>query len=259
MPKISVVILTLNEEENIRACIESVSWADEIIIVDSFSTDNTLTICREYKAIIIQKEWPGHVKQKQFGIEQAAGEWVLSLDADERLSPEAVEELHNKILSSSSAVQGFILPRQSYYLGKWIRHGGWYPDYKLRLFRKGTAKQCGHEPHDKFVVNGLTKKFDGNILHYPYRDISDQLKTVDTFSCSVASLWHREGKAFSLFLLLLLLLFRPKIRFLEMYIWKLGFLDGMPGFIIAVVSSYYIFLKYAKLWELQRGVSDRKG
>lgn len=247
-PRISAAIITFNEEKNIRGCLGSIKWVDEIIVVDSFSTDKTVEICREYTDRVIQREWSGHVKQKQFALEQATGDWILSLDADERLSQEAAEEIKSRVLHSSPSVDGFILPRQSYYLKRWINHGGWYPDSKLRLVRRGRARWGGDDPHDKLIINGKTGRLRGKILHYVYSDISHQLKTVDSFSRISAEQWHKDGKKFNLFFLL----FRPPIRFLEMYIWKKGFLDGMPGFIIAVVSSYYIFLKYAKLWELQK-------
>jgi hypothetical protein len=172
----------------------------------------------------------------------------MCLDADERLSDEAIEEIKNKVLKVSRSADGFLFPRQSHYLGRWIRHGGWYPDKKLRLIRRGKAKWGGSDPHDKLIINGKTESFRGKIFHYVYGNISHQLKTVDSFSSISAEKWNNEGKYFRLFMLL----FRPPIRFLEMYIWKMGFLDGMPGFIIAVISSYYVFLKYAKLWELHK-------
>ncbi len=242
---VSATIITFNEEDNIERCLDSVSWADEIVVVDSFSTDNTVALCRRYTDKIIQRQWPGHVLQKQFALEQAAGPWVLSLDADEELSAEARDEIRTALLDGSTPAEGFVFPRQSYYLGRWIRHGGWYPDKKLRLVRKHRARWTGRDPHDKLQVRGTTVRLQGRILHYVYKDISHQLKTVDSFSSISARNWQQDGKSFSL----PMLLFRPPIRFLETYVWKRGFLDGLPGFIIAVISSYYVFCKYAKLWE----------
>ncbi len=245
--KLSAAIIAFNEEKKIRQCLESVKWMDEIIVVDSFSTDKTVEICRLYTDKVFQREWPGHVKQKQFALKQATGDWILSLDADERLSPKAIANI-KEALAGSPSVDGFSFPRVSFYLGRWIRHGGWYPDRKLRLVRKGCAWWGGDDPHDKLMTNGEVQNLQGEILHYVYNDISHQLNTVDSFSRVSAQEWHKQGKRFNL----LLLLCRPLIRFLEMYIWKGGILDGMPGFIIAVISSYYVFLKYAKLWELQK-------
>ncbi len=246
--RISAVIVTFNEEKNIRECLESIKWVDEIIVVDSFSRDRTAEICRQYTEKVIQKKWPGHVKQKQFALELARGDWILSLDADERLSKEAAKEIKTRVLNGSPSCDGFIFPRQSHYLGRWISHGGWYPDSKLRLVRRGKAVWSGNDPHDKLILNGTAGHIGGKILHYVYSDISQQLKTVDSFSGISAEQWKKEGKKCNLFLLL----FRPPVRFLEMYLWKRGFMDGMPGFIIAVVSAYYVFLKYAKLWELEK-------
>lgn len=246
---VSATVITFNEEDNIARCLESVSWVDEIIVVDSFSTDNTVSLCRKFTDRVIQRAWPGHVRQKQFALEQATGSWVLSLDADEVLSAKAREEIRTNVLAGSPSENGFVFPRQSYYLGRWIRHGGWYPDKKLRLVRKEHARWTGRDPHDKLRVNGATSELEGKILHYVYKDISHQLKTVDSFSSISAQNWVQDGKAFSLFLLL----FRPPIRFLETFVWKRGFLDGLPGFIIAVISSYYVFCKYAKLWECTHG------
>jgi len=247
--KLSVCIITYNEEENIRTCLESVAWAEEIIVVDSFSTDETVAICREYTDRIFQRPWPGHIEQKNFAIEQANRPWVLCLDADEYLSPQATAEVIREVSSSDNTSDGFILPRHSYYLGRWINHGGWYPDHKLRLFRRGKARWGGKNPHDKLILEGKSQYLKGDILHTVYRDLSDQLKTVDNFSGIVAREWLREGKQFNPFASL----FHPPVKFLETYIFKLGFLDGYPGLIIALVSSFYCFLKYAKLWELKRG------
>jgi len=245
---IAVTIITFNEEQNIRRCLESVRWADEIIVVDSFSSDATVAICREYTDRIIQRQWPGFREQKQFALEQAGCDWVLNLDADEQLSPNAIEQIQQEILRGNPAADGFIFPRQSYYLGRWIRHGGWYPDLKLRLVRRGHGRWVGANLHEKLEADGATTQLTGKILHYVYRDITHQLQTVASFSQAAAEEWHRNGKKFNLLEMLL----RPPLRFLAMYFWKGGMRDGLPGFIIAVITSYYVFLKYARLWELQR-------
>lgn len=246
-PLLSIAVVTFNEEHNIRACLESVAWAEEIVVVDACSTDATVAICRQFTDRIIQRPWPGHVAQKQFALEQTRGAWILSLDADERLSPEAAQEIKT-IIRDNNAADGYTFPRLSYYLGRWIRHGGWYPDRKLRLVRRGCGRWTGQDPHDKLIVQGPTGQCRGHIYHYVYRDISQQLKTVDSFSRITALQWHGQGKEPRLVEMLV----KPPLKFLETYLWKLGFLDGMAGFIISVISSYYVFLKYAKLWELSR-------
>ena len=246
--RLSVTIITFNEEKNIRDCLESVKWADEIIVVDSFSTDKTVEICKQYTDKVIQRNWPGHLEQKQFALEQADGDWILSLDADERLSAASRKEIQDEVINGIPSADGYIFPRRSYYLGKWINYGGWYPDSKLRLVRKGAAYWGGTNPHDKLIPNGSTRNLKNDILHYVYRDIAHQLETVDNFSRIAAEIWQEQGKQFHLISLFI----KPFASFLTTYFWKLGILDRMPGLIISGITSYYVFLKHAKLWELQR-------
>ncbi|HNR13892.1 MAG TPA: glycosyltransferase family 2 protein [Thermodesulfobacteriota bacterium] len=247
---VSVCIITYNEEKNIRACLESVRWADEIIVVDSFSNDATVSICSEYTHNVMQRSWPGHVEQKNFAIDQATGDWILGLDADERVSPELAEEIKAVLAGHDQGADGFSFPRHSFYLGRWINHGGWYPDAKIRLFKRGLARWGGKNPHDKVILGGKVGYLHGELRHYVYRNISHQLQTVDSFSSITADGFFSEGKRFNLGYLV----FRPCFKFLETYVWRRGFLDGLPGFVIAVISSYYVFLKYAKLWEKEKGL-----
>jgi len=247
-PPISACIITFNEEKNIRDCLESIKWVEEIIVVDSFSKDRTVALCREYTDKVFQRKWQGHVKQKNCALEYTSNEWVLCVDADERISPELREEIEGHMSINTHSFDGYFFPRHSYYLGRWINHGGWYPDYKLRLFKKSKGRWGGKDPHDKVILNGTTTHLKGNLLHFVYKDLSHQLKTVDNFSTITANVLEQEGEHFSL----LKLLFRPPFRFFEMYIIKKGFMDGLPGFIIAVASAFYVFLKYAKLWELKK-------
>jgi len=247
-PPISACIITFNEEQSIRDCLESLRWVEEIVVIDSMSEDSTVSLCREYTDVIIQKDWEGHVKQKNSALAQASNEWVLCLDADERVSPELREEIERSLSEEGDGVDGYYCPRHSYYLGRWINHGGWYPDYKLRLFKKSKGQWGGRDPHDKVVLKGSTKNFTAELHHYVYRNLSQQLQTVDSFSTITAAGLNREGDKFSI----LKLLFRPPLKFIGTYFLKRGFLDGLPGFIIAVTSSFYVFLRYAKLWELQK-------
>ncbi len=249
--KLSITVIAYNEEHNIEACLESVKWADEIIVVDSFSTDRTAEAAQNYTDKVFLVKWQGHVKQKQFALDQATGDFVLSLDADERLSEEASVEVRKILDGAEPGASGFTFPRQSFYLGRWIGFCGWYPDRKLRLVRNGQARWTGQDPHDKLTAEGKVVHLKGKILHYVYRDISHQLSTVDAFSRISAEQWQKQGKAPNL----LLMMVKPPLRFLEVYLWKQGFRDGMAGFIISVITSYYTFLKYAKLWELQKGLS----
>ena len=247
-PGISACIITYNEEKNIRDCLESLKWVEEIIVVDSMSTDSTVSICREYTDSVIQKAWEGHVKQKNFAIKQARNDLVLCLDADERVTPELRREIEHCLSEDSGKIDGYYCSRHSYYLGRWINHGGWYPDYKLRLFKKSRGKWGGKDPHDKVILEGNTKHLQSELHHFVYRNLSHQLQTVDNFSTITAQELNSAGERFTV----LKLLYRPPLKFFGTYFFRRGFLDGIPGLIISVVSSFYVFLRYAKLWEKQR-------
>jgi len=244
--KISACITTYNEEENVRRCIESIKWADEIIVVDSFSTDNTLKICREYTDKVYQHKWLGYIGQKNLIKDMAQGPWILFIDADEELSPALQKQILNEFESGNSLnYAGYAFPRKVWFLNRWIKHGDWYPDIKLRLFRKDKGKCGGQEPHDKTIVDGPVKTLTGEMYHYTYNDIAEQIATVNRFSSITADGWYKEKKRF----LLANLIFRPFLRFIRGYFLKLGFLDGTAGFIIAYISSFGVFAKNAKLWE----------
>lgn len=257
-PPISACIITYNEDKNIEACLESIAWVEEIIVVDSMSTDNTVGLCRAYTDQVYQKEWMGHVVQKNYALQFARHEWVLCLDADERVSPELRKEIEECLSLPSQAADGYFFPRHSFYLGRWINHGGWYPDYKLRLFKKSKGRWGGKDPHDRVMLDGVSAYLKSDLVHYVYRNLSHQLQTVDTFSTITAAGLKADGERFSP----ARLIFRPFFKFLGTYVVKRGFMDGLPGFIIAVASSFYVFLRYAKLWELQHrgedGNSNRK-
>jgi len=256
-PRISACIICFNEEENIRACLESVAWADEIVVVDSFSKDRTVEIAQAFgpQVRVIQREWPGHVEQKNFALDQASGDWALSVDADERVSPELKQEILESLESGAEGVAGFSVPRKTWYLGRWILHGGWYPDRKARLARRGAARWKGVNPHDHLYVNGRVVDLKGDLIHYTYRDISDHLRTIDSFTTISSRELHARGRGHALAHMLL----NPVARFVRMYALRLGFLDGAAGFVLAVLSSYYVFLKYAKLWELRREDAAKGG
>lgn len=241
---ISACIITLNEESRIRDCLESVKWVNEIIVVDSFSTDKTVDICREYTERVYKRKWPGNIDQKNYAISLANGEWILCLDADERLSPELIQDIQ-ECIKKPGDIAGYFFPRCSQYLNRWIYHGDWYPDYQLRLFKNGSGKWQGTNPHGRVVVEGKTKHMKHDIYHFNYRDFSHQLRTIDNYSLIFANIMRERGKGFSLFQLV----FRPAYKFVRVYIFKRGFLDGLPGFILAVSNAFYIFVKYVKLWE----------
>jgi glycosyltransferase involved in cell wall biosynthesis len=246
--KVSACITCCDEEKNIRRCLESVRWADEIVVVDSFSKDRTLSICREYTERIYQHKWLGYIGQKNLIKDLANGPWILFIDADEEVSPSLRTEIEREFESGANAgYDGYEFPRMVYYLGRWIRHGEWYPDVKLRLFRKDKGVCGGKEPHDRTSVPGPVKRLSGHLYHYTYENISDQIRTLNDFSSITAKGMFESRSRFHWYDFL----FRPILRFLRGYVVKGGFLDGRRGLVIAMCSSFGVFLKYAKLYELE--------
>ncbi|MGD1045933.1 MAG: glycosyltransferase family 2 protein [Bacteroidota bacterium] len=248
MIQLSVVIITYNEERNIARCLDSLKGiADEIIVVDSYSTDKTIEICNSYGAKVFQHKFEGYIQQKNYALETTSFNYVLSLDADEVLS----DELRTSIAAVKSdwKYDGYEMNRLTNYCSAWIRHGGWYPDRKIRLFDKRKGKWTGVNPHDRYALNeshALVGYLRGDILHYSYYSISEHIKQVDYFTeISARVLFEQKRKAS-----LPRLLGFPVFRFIRDYIFKCGFLDGYYGFVVCVISSHAVFLKYAKLREL---------
>ncbi len=252
---ISACVVTYNEENNIRRCLESLKWVDEIIVVDSFSTDRTIKIVREFTERIFCREWKGQIDQKGFALNCTKGEWVLLLDADECLSPALTEEIKATLgASMTQDCDGFYFPRCVHYLGKWIRHGEWYPDYKLRLFRRSKGEIGGVEPHDKVIIKGKAGYLKNDLQHFTYENIAHQISTMNDFSGISAGAMKERGRRFHLYQILL----RPLVRFISGYVLRWGFIDGIAGLIIAFISSFGVFSKYAKLWELDEVKKDNK-
>ncbi|MGK7346257.1 MAG: glycosyltransferase family 2 protein [Candidatus Nitrospinota bacterium M3_3B_026] len=244
--KLSAAVITLNEEEKIGRCLESLSFADEIVVVDSGSTDNTVRMAESIGARVVFHEWEGHIQQKNFAIDQTRGEWVLSLDADEIVSPELREEIL-KVLENPRA-DGYAAPRLVYYINRWIRHGGWYPARKVRLFRRDKGRWGGENPHDRIILEGRLENLRGDIYHLSFDDISDHLRTINAFTDIAAAERAARGARAGWFSMAA----RPPATFLKMYVLKLGFLDGVPGLIAAGLSAYHVFCKYVKIWEKNR-------
>ena len=249
MSKLSVIIITYNEEENIKDCLESVNWSNEIVIVDSFSSDKTVEIARKFTPKVFQNKWTNFSEQKNLALEKTNNEWVLNIDADERATLELKEEILTILNSEFQSFNGYYIPRRNHYLGKWIRHCGWYPDYKLRLFRKGKGKFNRRLIHESVVVEGRTGYLKSCLNHYSYKNLSDHLSRINKFSSLAAEEMFGDGKRAKVFDLL----FRPLIRFVKMYLINRGYLDGIYGLIVSVMGSFYVFAKYLKLWELSRG------
>jgi glycosyltransferase involved in cell wall biosynthesis len=245
-PKISVYMITYNNERTVERALQSVAWADEIVVVDSFSQDKTVEICRKFTDKVFQRKWPGYRDQYQYAADLTAHEWIMFVDADEEVSPELAAEIRKKLNERAGDWDGFFAYRRTYYLGRWIRFGGWYPDGEIRLYRRSRGRWEGGL-HAKIVVDGKVDSLKSQYLHYTYRNISDQIQTIDQYTKVAAEDLFKNGEKFCLSKLL----FRPPLRFVKEYILKSGFRDGLPGLIIVVSTMYYVFVKYAKLWELR--------
>ena len=251
MIKISAAIITYNEEKNIKRCMDSLDFVDEIVVVDSLSSDNTCAIAKELGAKVIDQKFLGHIDQKQLAVENCSNEWVLSLDADEEVSPELKASIL-ELIKNPLEHEAYEMKRVSFHLGKWIRHGGWYPDKKTRFFNKTKAHWGGYNPHDKVIVDGSIGMLEGDLMHYVFDDLRHNIDTNNSYSSIMAEDLYKASKKFCF----LKLIFKPLGKFLEVYIYKRGFMDGMPGFIIAVGAAYSMFLKFAKLWELEKVAKD---
>ena len=244
---VSAKIICYNEEKKIRRALESVKWCDEIVIVDNGSTDKTPEICREYTDKIYHNDWIGFVEQKQFALGKCSHEWVVSIDADEVVD-ETLKENIIKVLSNPDPnINGYYILRVIYFLKRWWKRGTWYPEYRLRFFRKNKAKFGGENPHDKVILEGKSAKLGGIIEHYTYDSFSHQINTMNKFSQIGAESLHRKGKRFSFFKFFV----SPLNRFVKFYFVRKGFMEGTAGFILAVNSAFYVFSKYAKLWEIE--------
>lgn len=240
---ISLVIITLNEEANIERCIRSAPFVSDVVVVDSFSSDATPEIAKACGARVFQEAWRGFGPQKAFATEQATQPWILSLDADEALSPELAAEIQSRF-SEFDPKAGYMIPRRSFHLGRWIYHGGWYPDLQLRLFNKDHSQWNAAAVHEKVQVEKILE-LKNDILHWVFKDLSHQVVTNDRYSSLGAAELESRGQRFSI----LKLLFKPFGKFVECYIMKAGFRDGVPGLIIAMGAAYSLFLKFAKMWE----------
>ncbi|MGB0368155.1 MAG: glycosyltransferase family 2 protein [Flavobacteriales bacterium] len=246
MRKLSAVIITFNEARNIKRCIESLQEvADEIVVVDSFSTDATPSICKGLNVQFHQREWKGYSKQKNYGNGLASNDWILSIDADEALS----DELKNAIAKiKADKHENYSFNRLTNYCGKWIKHSGWYPDTKVRLFNRVNSDWNG-DVHETLSVDAKSvKKLKGDLLHYSYTTVSDHVRRTDGYSTLGAQELFDKNKKSSV----LNLLFNPWLKFHKLYFLKLGFLDGMAGFTIALITAYGTFLKYIKLYYLEK-------
>ncbi len=253
MTPLSVAIITLNEEKNIERCIDSVQEvADEIVIVDSFSQDKTEEICRKYEKVkFISHEFEGYIEQKNYAIDQAQNQFILSLDADEALSEELMESIMQA--KKNPMYDGYSMNRMTNYCGKWIRHSDWYPDVKYRLFNREKIRWGGVNPHDKLIIpnNASTKHLAGDLLHYSYHRRWDHLRQIEHFTNVASEALYKKGTKSNI----LRLYSAPFAKFIKLYFLKLGFLDGKAGYTISRLSALATYMKYKKLKELYRNES----
>jgi glycosyltransferase involved in cell wall biosynthesis len=246
VPKVSVTIITLNEADHIAAAIDSASWADEIIVVDSGSTDDTVAIARSKGVRVETRAWSGYVDQKNFAHLLASHDWIFSLDADERITPALAGEIH-ALLATEPTRKGYRVPRVAYHLGRWIRTTDFYPDYQTRLYDRRSARWTGLYVHESVNVDGGPGQLANELQHYSFRDLRDQLDRVNHYTTLAARQMYERGRRTGP----LALIAHPPAAFLRNYLLRRGFLDGTAGLTISLMNSYSVFLKFAKLWELQ--------
>ena len=252
--KLTVTVITRDEAANIAAALQSVAWADEIIVVDSQSTDDTVAIARGLATRVVSRDWPGYSAQKNYAAEIASNDWILSLDADERVTPDLADEI-KRLLSGAPAQSGYRIPRVTWYLGRWIRSTDWYPDYQLRLYDRRAARWNGRRVHESVEPDSPPGQLRHELQHYAYRDIADHLATIDRYTTLAAEQWLSEGRRTTA----LQMFFHPRFAFIRNYLLRGGIRDGAVGLLVSRLNAYYVFLKFAKLWELQNSGLKTQG
>ena len=252
MAKLSVTVITLNEASNIEDCLASVAWADDVLVVDSGSTDGTPDLARAKGARVIVRGWPGYSAQKNFAAGEAQHDWILSVDADERISPELAAEIQATLVRDP-AEAGFRMPRVTWHLGRWIRTTDWYPDYQLRLYHRSRANWPARRVHESVSANnGTVSQLRGELQHFAYRDVGHHFETMDRYTTLAAEDMRMQGRRAGIFDLTM----HPWAAFMRNYFLRRGFMDGMAGFVISIMNAYYVFLKFAKLWAAQSATQD---
>jgi glycosyltransferase involved in cell wall biosynthesis len=248
VPPVSATVITLNEAANIGSCLDALAWVDDVLVVDSGSTDGTVEQAQARGARVIIREWPGsYAAQKNFAAGEARYDWILSIDADERVTHALAAEIRS-VLTTEPPVAGYRIPRVTWHLGRWIRTTDWYPDYQLRLYDRRRARWPPRLVHESVQADGPVGYLTHDLEHYAYRDISHHHASMDRYTALAARQMHEQGRRAGVADLAL----HPPAAFLRNYVLKRGFTDGLPGFVISSMNAYYVFLKFAKLWEMQR-------
>ena len=245
--KLTATVITLNEEANIEAALQSLKWVDEVVVVDSGSTDGTVAIARRCGARVETRAWEGYSAQKNYAASIAANDWILSIDADERVPVDLATEIR-ELMERGPDRRGYRIPRVTWYLGRWIRGTDWYPDYQLRLYDRRAATWNARRVHESVALGEPAGRLQHDLQHYAYRDLSHHLATIDRYTTLAAEQWQAEGRRVSA----VGLLFHPAGAFVRNYVLRRGFSLGAPGLIVSILNSYYVFLKTAKLYELAR-------
>ncbi len=240
-----MTIITHNEATDIAAALESVAWADERIVVDAGSTDDTAAIARTRAETVVVREWPGYVAQKNYAASLARHDWILSIDADERVTRDLAHEI-KATLAGEPERPGYRIPRVTWYLGRWIRSTDWYPDLQLRLYDRRAGQWTGRYVHESVAVRGAVGRLRGEIQHYAYRNVAEHLETIDRYTTLAARQMHERGRRSGF----LQLAAHPPLAFLRNYVVRGGFRDGTPGLMVSALNASYVFLKFAKLWEM---------
>jgi glycosyltransferase involved in cell wall biosynthesis len=243
---VTVTIITLNESRHIAAAIDSAAWADEILVVDSGSTDDTVAIAAGKGVRVMGRNWPGYVDQKNYAASVAAHDWIFSLDADERITPALADEVRH-IITGDPVERAFRVPRVTFHLGRWVRTTDFYPDYQTRLYDRRTARWEGKYVHESVAADGAVGQLKHELQHYSYRDLTDHLDRINRYSTLAAQQMYEGGRRATA----LDLMAHPPAAFVRNYILRGGFADGVAGLTISLVNAYSVLLKFAKLWELQ--------
>jgi glycosyltransferase involved in cell wall biosynthesis len=246
MDKISVSVITFNEEKNIERCLKSVTWADEIVVVDSGSKDKTVELAKKYTGAVIHNDWEGFAAVKEYALRNCSHEWVLSLDADEEVSEDLKREIKS-ILTKGAIADGYYIPRKTFFNGKWIKSCGWYPGYQLRLFRKDLTTLTKRKVHEGFEVEGKRGYLQGDILHYTHFDLKSTFAKINNYSTLEAEEKYLSKSATPLNFIL-----NPVAAFLQHYFIRRGFTDGVNGLIISILHATTNLLTYMKMWEMKR-------
>ncbi len=252
--KVTVTVITRNESAHIGAALASVAWADETIVVDSGSTDDTVAIARRHASRVEVRDWPGYGAQKDYAASLASNDWILSLDADERVSPALAAEICD-LLEHEPPARGYRVPRSTWYLGRWIRSTDWFPDHQLRLYDRRAGAWSARRVHESIVLRGRPGTLRHPLQHYAYRNISHHLATIDRYTTLAAEQWVADGRRTNVFEVAA----QPAFAFLRNYLLRGGLADGGAGLVVSILNSYYVFLKFAKLWEFQQVARGTEG